>query len=154
MDIHLIKFFLRDLVQNYLVVLFVETSILFNFFELLLALPSVSVLLAVIDKFREVSFASVFDTQNMLILEQNMDDMLSLFFVTAQNLDGFIVVLVSVNSLEVDLSHIELVHDPNLITIERMSSIMILLSNPNIDDHLVKIVDIWELGFDSAVSKH
>ena len=78
--------------------------------------------------------------------------MVSLLMVRHHYLDGLVMELVDVNSLEVDLSDFQLIHHSNREGLDRMPVVDPLLPNPNVDDHVVQVVDIRVLWLWNSVS--
>lgn len=135
--IHLIQPVLRNLVQDCLMVPSVQVVVLFKFLKLLLAHISVDLFFVIGHELGEVSLAPVLNAQKVLVLKQNVDNMLSLFWVIAKDLDSLIVELVHMQSLEINFGHVQLIHNTNGKAVCWVAIVYPLLSNPYINDHVV-----------------
>ena len=70
---------LSDLIQDDIMVLLIKMSILFHFLELFLPEPLVHLLFAFIHELGVVSLASILDAEDVLVRQENVDHMFSLF---------------------------------------------------------------------------
>jgi len=87
-------------------VLPIQVAVLVELLQLLFPYVFVHFALILLHELGIIPFASVFNAQNMLIRQQNMNYMLPLLGVVAQDLDGLVVQIVDVNGLKVHLRHI------------------------------------------------
>ena len=102
---------LVHLPDDLLVMLLVKMALLLHILELLSTDPSVVHLLVLIDELGEVPLVAVLDAEDVLVGEQQVDDVLSLLGVVAQDLDRLIMVVVDVDALVVNLGYVELLLD-------------------------------------------
>ena len=113
-------------------VLLVQVAMLLHLLQLFLSDPSVKLLLVIFDKLGEIPLATVFDAEDMLVLQQDVDYVLPLLGVGAQDLDGLIVVIVLMDCLKVNLRHSKLIAHADHEALKRVPIVQPFIPYPNV----------------------